>query len=237
MSTIKNYIFRLATTIIFSAIAGAVNMLFNLSTKVACMLNDVFALVLDTTWIDWFIIGLFGLIGTVLVGRYGFFEWLENLGTKKTTSAIVQNNKFITFKEAVDYCIDFKEDTGVYIDIVNPTKKYSHDCYSLLYAHPEPITMVDADLYILLHLIKQNEIMLYGTRTETVKNIRPLDLGKIDKNVYLNVKNWSKDLNSLYDNDKLLYTNLCMKQKDIDSLIERGKLQKEHIIQGMLKNN
>ena len=144
---------------------------------------------------------------------------------------------FITFKEAVDYCIDFKEDTGVYIDIVNPTKKYSHDLYSLLYAHPEPITMINAELYILLHLIKQNEITLYGQRTETVENIRPIDLGKIDKNIYLNVKNWSKDLNSLYDNNKLLYTNLCFKQKDINSLIERGKLQKEHVIQSMLKNN
>ena len=97
--------------------------------------------------------------------------------------------------------------------------------------------MVDTELYILLHLIKQNEITLYGQRTETVKNIRPIHLGKIDKNVYLNVKNWNQDLSSLYDNDKLLYTNLCIKQKDINSLIERGKLQKEHVIQSMLKNN
>jgi len=174
-------------------------------------------------------------ISIFIVGICAFCVTVKFIGHKLSLKK--HSNNFITFKEAVDYCIDFKEDTGIYIDIVNPTKKLSHDYYSLLYAHLGPITMVDTELYILLHLIKQNEITLYGQRTETVKNIRPIHLGKIDKNVYLNVKNWNQDLSSLYDNDKLLYTNLCIKQKDINSLIERGKLQKEHVIQSMLKNN
>lgn len=55
------------------------------------MLNDIFALVLDTTWIDWFLISSFGLIGTLIAGRCGFFEWLDNIGSKKVAKTVAQN--------------------------------------------------------------------------------------------------------------------------------------------------
>ena len=202
------------------------------------------------TWLPEFIIRLLpsvtqskdfdqyiSILGIILIFIAAVIVWLKNKSKVDKKHKLKSLNNFITFKEAVDYCIDFREETGVSIDIINRSKKRDHDFLSLLYAHPEPITIIDSDLYSILHLIKQNEITLYGQRTETVKNIRPIDLGKIDENVYLNVKSWSKDLNSLSDNDKLLYTNLSIKQKDINSLIERGKLQKEHVIQGILKNN
>ena len=43
------------------------------------MLSEIWSIVLNTTWIDWFVMGLFGLIGTVIADKFGFFLWLDGL--------------------------------------------------------------------------------------------------------------------------------------------------------------
>ena len=96
MSKIKSIILRIFAAVIFSAIGNAINSLLNLSCKVANMLSDLWSIVLNTTWIDWLVMGLFGLIGTVIIDKLGFFLWLDGLYfqdscTKSNTAA--KNNK------------------------------------------------------------------------------------------------------------------------------------------------
>jgi hypothetical protein len=149
------------------------------------------------------------------------------------TEAVIKKhlNHFITLKEALDLCVDFRDETGFYIDFTESSSKteYSESYYNLRYQSPYSVgRIINADLYSLLHLVQQNQLALYGQKTETVKKIKPIDINCIDKTIYLNKAFWSKDLSSIFYIDELLYTNLCIKKDELIHLIKSKKLQTQH---------
>lgn len=140
-----------------------------------------------------------------------------------------KEQEFISFKEALDYVIAFRDRTHKYLDILcSSENSHAHDFYSLNYScfKEGGLTIVGTDMYSLLNLIRGKLLNLYGQKTLTISSLCAIDLSTLDETLYWAKENWSEELNTLYNaNSKdILYTNLCIKKADIKALIKRSKI-------------
>lgn len=220
MSKIKINFIRILESIVLGAMADGINQYFGFSEMVKDMIENIFNILVETTWIDWLIISLSGLIGIILLEIYGcnkiLFKWLDKLNNTKIKSIIdeeepkniTDNLEFIPLKVAI---FKFAEETA---------------CYNSFKNIWERELGLSQEEYYKNCLLCENEIRnlpFYGyEKFSSVKELQEILTSYISTDAIR-----SPDYDIVYSKlNEELYNNVSVKLNDLTTIIKSGRYSK-----------
>ena len=220
MSKIKINFIRILESIVLGAMADGINQYFGFSEMVKDMIENIFNILVETTWIDWLIISLSGLIGIILLEIYGcnkiLFKWLDKLNNTKIKSIIdeeepkniTDNLEFIPLKVAI---FKFAEETA---------------CYNSFKNIWERELGLSQEEYYKNCLLGENEnrnLPFYGyEKFSSVKELQEILTSYISTDAIR-----SPDYDIVYSKlNEELYNNVSVKLNDLTTIIKSGRYSK-----------